>query len=117
MTKKLRMITVEDIRARIEPLGFMWTGDWGWGKPQTRRFEGPTITHLLALGEAAGRSSLYIRDNYLSATGHYRSLENLVPPSSHDSYASKAPEWKGRDLLKVLEKLEELLIANETSDD
>jgi hypothetical protein len=39
-----------------------------------------------------------------------------VEPTSHDSYASKAPEWKGRKLLEVLEKLEELLRSNLTSD-
>lgn len=117
MNNRLQLSTVEEIKTRIEPLGFTWTGKWGWGSPRTGRFEGPTIHQLLDFGRAPGQSSLYIRDNYLSATGHYRNLEKLVPPSSHDNYASKAPEWKERDLVKVLEKLEELLGANELSDD
>ena len=121
MTKKLRMITVEDIRGRIEPLGFAWTGDWGWGKPETRRFEGPAIPQLLGIGtlfnRAAGQSSLYIRDNYVSATGHYRMLEELVRPSSYGNLASKAPEWRGRDLLTLMDTLEELLGVNQASDD
>ncbi|WP_373509662.1 hypothetical protein [Thiocapsa sp.] len=121
MTRQLRMITLEDIKARIEPLGFAWTGDWGWGKPETRRFEGPAIPQLLGigtvLGRSAGQSSLYIRDNYLSATGHYRKLEELVRPSTYGSLASKAPEWRGRDLLTLMDKLEELMSVNPASGD
>jgi hypothetical protein len=117
MTNKLRMIRLEDIQSRIEPLGFAWTGDLGWGRPAPRRFEGPTMHQLLGLGRSPGQSSLYIRDNYLSATGHYRRLEELVPPTCHGTLASKAPEWKGRDLLKVLEKIEELATANVKPED
>lgn len=105
--RKLKMITMEDIRARIEPLGFSWTRSLGFGN--TRRYAGPTIGQLSGFGRAAGQSSLYIRDNYLSATGHYRGLEELVPPSCYGYLSSEAPEWKGRDLLNLLEKLEELL--------
>jgi hypothetical protein len=39
----------DDIRKRIEPLGFAWTGTFGWGKPAPRRFEGPAIQFDLSI--------------------------------------------------------------------
>lgn len=44
--------------------------------------------------------SLYVADNYLSATGHYASFENKVSPSERDH--KNYPVWKNQALSQVL---------------
>lgn len=103
------MITTDYIRNRIEKHGFLFTGKFGIGRPPTRRFEGPSVNRYLGrVFASTERGSLYIRDNYLSATGQYTYLQELVPPVSHDAFSAKAPEWKGKALMDLLDKLDEL---------
>jgi hypothetical protein len=103
------MITSAYIRERIEKHGFRFTGKFGIGRPAPRRFDGPNINQLIGkISWGSERGSVYVKDNYLSATGQYARLEELVPSSDHDDYSSHAPEWKGRDLMNLLDKLDEL---------
>lgn len=108
------MITSEYIEERIGKHGFTFTGKYGFGKPPTRRIVGPNMGHLPGFPVVTStRGSLYIRDNYLSANGQYAPLQELVKPTNpaRDEFAKKAPEWKGRDLMNLLDKLDELFLA------
>jgi hypothetical protein len=106
------MITSEYIRERIEKHGFFFTGKFGIGRPAPRRFDGPNLIHIPDFPLVTStRGSLYIRNNYLSATGQYANLEKLVTASSHDQFSAGAPEWKGRDLMNLLDKLDEVFSA------
>ncbi|SMN00647.1 hypothetical protein SPONN_1825 [uncultured Candidatus Thioglobus sp.] len=49
------------------------------------------------------KGSLYIKENYISATGDYKELENNIHRTSSDSKG--CPEWKGdkiNNLLRIM---------------
>jgi len=51
-----------------------------------------------------GKGSLYVKENYISATGVARSLEDTVARTSSDS--KDCPEWRGQALNPLLKELE-----------
>jgi len=44
--------------------------------------------------------SLYVKDNYISATGDFKVLENGIPRTSSDS--KDCPEWRDKKVNEVL---------------
>ncbi len=49
------------------------------------------------------KGSLYIKENYISATGDYKELENNIHRTSSDSKC--CPEWKNENINNLLSLL------------
>ncbi len=76
----------------LHSLDFIDTGKKGYGG------------HNRIVHDKISKGSLYIGNEYISATGDYAKIKDKVRPSSLDRHGY--PEWREDKVLKLLEYLE-----------